>query len=383
MLKHPIKSYCKSALLATKSLLILSCAADPTDDVKVELPDHAGVLSEHQKQLIVSTIKLYPDQTQFAFSIVRGGEIQYYGVKRENGIVKEVENFNKAFEIGSISKTFTGTLLADFTYNKKINIEDPINSYYNFPFKSNVQLSFKSLSNHTSGLPRLPSNMGLYARTLSDNPYKNYGGISLESYLKAELSLDSEPGTIVAYSNLGAGLLGYTLSKASDKSYEQLLQDKIFVPYNMPNSTTQRDLLNIDLVQGLGAKGKKVSNWDFDALAGAGAIFSTAEDLSQMALAHFNEDDAVLSLSRSKSTELVQQMPFGKITPALGWFFVETNSGNNFVWHNGGTGGYRSEMAIDVENKNALIILSNVSGFHKHGAEMDNLAFNLMSTFTQ
>ncbi len=374
------KSFGKTLLIVTASLMVLACTQSSSDIVVVELGDQTDVVDAKQRQLIADVLKLYPNQTQFSISLIRGENVQFYGIKRENDVIKETENFDKAFEIGSISKAFTATILADFVYNNEVKLDEPINTYYGFSFNNDIQLSFKNLSNHTSGLPALPSNMSIYARTLSDNPYRDYDGAALETYLQNKLQLDKEPGTEIGYSNLGAGLLGYTLSKVSNKSYEQLLQERIFNLYKMSNSSSRRDKLGKNLVKGLDADGTVTSNWDLDALAGAGAILSTVEDLSQFALAHFDPKNKTLALTRNKTTQLTQQLPFGNITPALGWFYIETNTGDSYVWHNGGTGGYRSEMAVDVDNQHAVIILSNISSFHEQAGEMDRLVFLLMDT---
>ncbi len=380
----PPRRALNSVVFATVLVAItVACSRAPSTDVVVSLPDVGRAVTDEQIELIVETIKLYPNNTQMAFAFIKNGELTFYGIKRSADTLNEVENFNKAFEIGSISKVFTSALLADFALNEDLNIDGPINSYYEFPFNGNTQLTFKSLSNHTSGLPRLPSNFGLIAANFSDNPYKDYDEAALEAYLKDKMSLESEPGSVVAYSNLGAGLLAHTLSKLSGKSYEQLLQERIFSQYGMINSSSERSMLTADLVEGLDADGDPTSNWDFDVMAGAGAILSTVEDLAKFASAHYDPENEVLAYSRKTTTDLNRVVPFGEITPALGWFFVATNPGNKYVWHNGGTGGYRSEIAVDVDGQNAVIILSNVSSFNENANAMDNLLFSLMASMSK
>ncbi len=107
-----------------------------------------------------------------SIAIIQGGKICYYGVIKTNDSIKPIDNQSKIFEIGSITKVFTSTVLASLVEKKKIRLTDEINGYYSFPFKNNVIISFESLANHTSGLPRLPENLDLHNDV---NPYKDYG----------------------------------------------------------------------------------------------------------------------------------------------------------------------------------------------------------------
>src|SRR5690606_1928309 len=132
---------------------------------------------------------------------------------------------------------------------------------YSFPFKDKTKITFQSLANHTSGLPRLPVNLDLSNET---NPYKNYGKKEIEEYLKNLLKLENEPSKISSYSNLGAGLLGHTLGLTQKSSFQKLLQKRVFDKYKMTNSFTTSQNLDNRLVKGLDENGEVVSNWDFD-----------------------------------------------------------------------------------------------------------------------
>jgi len=108
-------------------------------------------------------------------------------------------------------------------------------------------------------------------------------------------------------------------------------------------------------------------------LAGAGAIFSTVEDLSQFAISQFEYKNKELELTKEKTFELNENTDIG-----LGWHILKNKSDNLWYWHNGGTGGYSSSMAIDVKTKNGIIILSNVSAFNPNMGNIDKLCFELM-----
>ncbi|MDR6967230.1 CubicO group peptidase (beta-lactamase class C family) [Flavobacterium arsenatis] len=314
--------------------------------------------------------KSFPDGTQLSIAIIKDGKEKYYGVKLEKDTLKPIENQHKVFEIGSITKVFTASVLASLVVDGKLKLKDNVNRFYDFTFKDNIELSFLSLANHTSGLPRLPENLDL---SDENNPYKNYSQKELNEYLLKLMKLENQSNTTYAYSNLGAGLLGYTLGLSQKTSFNQLLQKRIFDKYKMTNSFTSANSLGDKLVKGLDENGKEVQNWDFDVLFGGGGILSTTMDLVAFANAQFNIKNKELELTRKATFEVNKNMKIG-----LGWHLLKTENDFNLVWHSGGTGGYSSSMVLDVQKLNGIIILSNVSGLNPQHVEIDNLSFELM-----
>lgn len=330
-------------------------------------------LSKEQTEIIFNQLKVFPNKTQVSIAFIENGRTQFYGIVKENDTIKYIDNKDKVFEIGSVSKIFTATLLADAVLGKKVKLDDKINPCYHFQFKDNIQLDFKSLANHTSGLERLPSNLDL-SKVDANNPYNEYDKDKLNSYLKNELKLSpNTPGKEYHYSNLGAGLLGYTLGIVQKSDYESLLKDKVFKKYKMTNSFTDRNQIKTELVKGLNDKGNEVSNWDFDVLLGAGGILSTVHDLSKFAIAQFDARNKDLTLTRIPTFTVNEEMKIG-----LGWHILKTGPDREVFWHNGGTGGYSSSIAIDIQYKNGIVILSNVSAFHPDMGNIDKLCFELM-----
>jgi CubicO group peptidase (beta-lactamase class C family) len=332
----------------------------------------SGIITQNQSELIFKNAKSFPNKTQISIGIIKDGEVSYYGINKVNDTVLTINNHKSIFEIGSISKVFTSTLLANFVVDGKIELNNNINDYLNSPFNNGIKISFIDLANHTSGLPRLPTNLDL-TRVNPENPYKEYKEQELKEYLTNHLDLTNKGE--YQYSNLGAGLLGYTLSEIENITYEDLLQSKIFHKYNMQNSTAEIDSLKEKLVKGLNNEGNEIPNWEFSALAGAGSILSTTEDLSKFAIAQFDFSNKELKLTRKKTFEVNKNMNIG-----LGWHLLTSKSKNIWYWHNGGTAGYSSSMVIDEKTKNGVIILSNVSAFNPKMGNIDNLCFELMKT---
>ena len=331
-----------------------------------------GLITKEQSEIIFESTKMFTNNTQISIAIIKDGIVSYFGINKENDIISTIDNQKSIFEIGSISKVFTSTLLANFVIDGKVKLNKNINDYLKTPLNNSTKISFINLANHTSGLPRLPTNIDL-TKVNPENPYKKYKEKELKEYLTKYLELSNKGEN--QYSNLGAGLLGYTLSKIENVTYESLLQNKIFSKYDMQNSTADINKIKGNLVRGLNNEGKEVPNWEFSVLAGAGAIFSTVEDLSQFAISQFDYSNKELKLTREKTFELNENMDIG-----LGWHILKSQSENIWYWHNGGTGGYSSSMIIEEKSKNGIIILSNVSAFNPNMGNIDKLCFELMKT---
>lgn len=314
-----------------------------------------------------------PNGTHVACALIQDSVPYYYGVLREANKLQTVENKTAVFEIGSISKVMTSTLLATQVQQGHLNLDEQINPYLPFALKDSIVLTFQQLANHTSGLPRVPTDMVQNIIFHRSNPYKTYDTTRLRKYLTEKLEMDHAPGETFGYSNLGAGLLGYTLEQITGQSYESMLKQAIFQPLDMSQTTTQRDQVTDDLVKGRDRNGKVTSNWDLNALAGAGAVLSTSQDLSQFMLAQFDTTDQVLALTR-KMTYL--QGEAGGV--GLGWFIM--NKGDRqLYWHNGGTGGYKAFLMMDPQRKNAVIVLSNCSSFSDQAPKVDALGQVLLA----
>ncbi len=301
----------------------------------------------------------------------------FIGINRKNDTLRLVENHKSAFEIGSLTKVFTATLLSNLVTEQKLSLDDDIQNYLDVRMNISQKITFKQLANHTSGLPRLLSNFEISTANQS-NPFEHYDEGKLEDYLTLEIRLSYEPGTKYEYSNLGSGILGFELAQISKSSYESLLNGKIFDKYEMTNSTSKKESLKVTLVSGLGPHGEVTSNWDFEAMADAGSMVSTVEDLSNFALAQFDEQNSELMLTQHPTFKVNDKMSVG-----LGWHILKRKKDVELIWHNGATGGYRSSMALDLKNKNGAIILSNVSAFNKNAGKIDQLCFDLIKTMNE
>ena len=322
---------------------------------------------------IYELCKYFPNETQLSFAILKEGTERYVDVKRVRDTLIVIEHKPYTYEIGSITKVFTSTLLAQAVTEGEVALTEAINTRYNASFLDEVEIPFVNLANHTSGLPRLPSNLFGAEGFEMNNPYKIYDKPALDSYLAEKLKFDTAIGSKYAYSNLGAGLLGQTLAQVYNQPYKKLISEKIFNVFGMEQSTFGNKNVKDSLVTGLNKNGKPVSFWDMDAMAPAGAILSTTGNLSLFVKAHFAGDNEALTLSRKRTHAVNKNKDI-----ALGWHIIKGEGGDKFYWHNGATGGFTSSLAMDVDHKTAVIILSNVSGLSPERGKIDTLCFNVM-----
>lgn len=334
--------------------------------------NQATALTTEQTDLVDKYFNDFPNNSEVSIGLVKNGTVQFYGVKRIIDTLNVVDNHNSIFGIGSISKVFTATLLANLVVKDELNLKDNISKDLDFSFNENI--CWLHLANHTSGFPRLPSNLNLLTMDI-ENPYKDYGEKELKEYLTGKIELLHQPGEKYAYSNLSVGLLSYLLSQKYNSSYEQLLNDHIFLKLKMNNSTTKLEEIKSNLIKGQDAFGKTTPNWDFDVLEGAGAILSTVEDLSKFAIAQFDNTNEAFNLTRKRTFSISDDLEIG-----LGWHILKRENNIDWYWHNGATGGYTASMAIDPLAKNGVIILSNISAFHTKMGNIDQLCFGLMNT---
>jgi CubicO group peptidase (beta-lactamase class C family) len=334
-----------------------------------------SVLPKSDAELIRKYASPLPDRTRLSIARIRGTTVAFTGVRKVSDSLAFADTRDSVFEIGSITKVFTAALLADLVRHHAVELDDPISCDLPFPLrepaKNGKPVTYRTLANHTSGLPRDPDN-NMFEKT-PDNPFCGYSVDSLNQYLRNLMSLQSTPGERYVYSNLGFGLLGYLLELKTGKSYENLLAEKIFSKYRMISSSSDRNRIRNRIIQGLDSTGTGIPNWDLNAMKPAGAVLSNASDLARFVQANFT-DDPVLRLQRLP-TYLSSEN-----NAAMGWSMSKYGAAEDAFWyvHEGGTGGYRSAIFMDPDNKVAVIILSNVSVYHPLTLNIGQLAYALM-----
>jgi CubicO group peptidase (beta-lactamase class C family) len=270
------------------------------------------------------------------------------------------------FEIGSVTKTFTGLILAQLIEQGKVHLDQPVRELLpagTVPKPDGQEISLLDLVTQHSGLPRMPDN---FNPADPSNPYADYHTADLYRYI-AQHAVAKPTDAPFLYSNLGFGLLGQALSNRAGLSYAQLLQQEITTPLGLKDtvvslSPQQRSRF----IQGHTVKYRDTGPWDLDSLAGAGAIRSTADDLLTYLEENLHPDKLPLSKSASSnartlpnaiklSHELLNTALPG-MHIAFAWLQVDSNGS---YWHDGGTGGYTSFVFFNPQEDYAAVVLVN------------------------
>jgi len=273
------------------------------------------------------------------------------------------------FEIGSITKVFTTSILADMIARGDVKLDDPVAKYLpatvKVPSRNGREITLEDLATQTSGLPRMPTNL---APKDSSNPYADYTAEQMFAFLSG-YTLTRDIGAQYEYSNLGVGLLGQALCRRAGQSYEALVTERILKPLGMTMSgVALTPEMKAHLAVGHGATGDPVANWDLPAMAGAGALRSTVTDLFRFLSAQLHPERSTIAKNMALThTARRDTGPGGKI--GLAWQ-IRLLPNRQILWHNGGTGGYRTWVGFDPAAGRAAIVLTNSAtgaddiGFH-------------------
>lgn len=276
---------------------------------------------------------------------------------------------DSVFEIGSISKTFTATILAQMVEQGKVRLDEPVRELLppgtvTKP-ASGAEITLVDLSDQHSGLPRMPDN---FHPADPANPYADYDAKLLYAYM-AKQGVALPPNAPFGYSNLGVGLLGQALANRANLPYPALLQAQVTGPLGMHDTAiTLTPAMQTRFIQGYDGDHKPAHAWDLLALAGAGGIRSTADDMLTYLQAQLHPDSLPPSAKKEPDgktlphaiamTHAVHADVGGGMHIALNWFRIdETGS----YWHNGGTGGYSSYALFNPDKDFAVVVLSNTT----------------------
>ena len=273
------------------------------------------------------------------------------------------------FEIGSITKTFTGLVLAQMVVQKKVTLDTPIRTLLPGGVVAKPQgpeITLADLATQHSGLPRMPDN---FKPQNPVNPYADYHAVQLQEFI-AKHGVAKPANAAFLYSNLGFGLLGYGLSLRAGVPYGQLLSNEVTGPLHMSDTgVTLSPAQRARLIQGYDYNFDPTPAWDLDAFAGAGAIKSTAADMLTYLDANLHPDKyaAIATVDYSPASTLPAAVELdhqvranvnvnGDSKIALAWF-VNPKTGS--YSHSGGTGGYRSLAGFNPAQDRAIVVLYN------------------------
>ena len=328
-------------------------------------------ITDNLKQLI-RTLVDNGTNAAMVIGLVGPNGTQFYGYgKTSNATNATTVNENTLFDIGSITKTFTTTILADMVNNGTVNLDDPIEKYLpttvRVPTYNGNKITLEDLATHTSGLPDYPPKPSNITNIISLIMYPNTLQQLYESL--SNITLTHAPGSKYSYSDMGMALLGDILATKAGLPYEQLVIDKILnvLGMNSTHITLSDNTLLSRLALGH-VNGTEVPPTLFNpafplAEAPAGSLHSSASDLVKYLSANTGLIETILDndMQDSHKIRLYTNQSGVKgydVYIGLGWF-TTTNFGSQIIWHNGEVLGYNAFAGFNPATQRGVVILSS------------------------
>jgi D-alanyl-D-alanine-carboxypeptidase/D-alanyl-D-alanine-endopeptidase len=249
------------------------------------------------------------------------------------------------FEIGSITKTMTATLLASLVGDGVLTLDDEIGRWLDAG--PNADITLEQLATHTSGLPRLAPNQP----TDEENPYRDFTAELVEEGLRTATRTSAAGHR---YSNFGYQLLGLALERASGQRYQDLLAQRLLKPLGMTRSGVGGAGGGTRMTGHAGG-GEPAGHWDF-ALPGPGAVEATIGDLARYLAACLTPPKGPLGTAIRLCQQPRVRMD-GHTAGGLAWIIID-----GLLFHNGGTGGFTASLTIDQAAGHAVAALVNTHG---------------------
>lgn len=321
-------------------------APAPTQAAPLSLSDLQTKLDNELKPLIDIPFLSGSTGIGVAVGIYNHGErkILTYGVAKEDSL----------FEIGSITKTFTGLILSQMVTGKIVALDTPIRELLppgTVTKPAGAEITLLSLATHHSGMERMPDNFHPADPT---NPYADYTEKNLYAYI-GKTGVALKPDAKFAYSNVGMGLLGEALANKAGESYSELLRQDVLQPLHMDHTYIALPAAEqARFLAGHNANDQAVHAWDLDAMAPAGGIRSDVRDMLKYVEAQIHPPAGKMAEAIAFEHQLRADTDNGKI--AINWMF-ETSAAN--YNHGGATGGYTSFAFFNLERDIAAVVLVN------------------------
>jgi D-alanyl-D-alanine-carboxypeptidase/D-alanyl-D-alanine-endopeptidase len=264
-----------------------------------------------------------------------------------------------AFEIGSVTKTMTAALLAEFIARGEIALSEPITKLLPpgtpVPSFNGREITVADIVTHTSGLPEVPAN---YRPPDMSNPYAAATERDLLDALAAT-RLTRAPGSKWEYSNFAMIVLSYALAKRSGNDYETLLRERLLVPLGMNETYVNRRPSQVRLAQGHHPNTTSAMPWDFHPdMAGVGGVRATLLDMLHYLEGQLGTRESAITPALAQTQAQVASVDGHRM--GMNWNLF-TRNGHSRISHEGGTGGYSSFAGFDRAAKRAVVLLSDTA----------------------
>jgi D-alanyl-D-alanine-carboxypeptidase/D-alanyl-D-alanine-endopeptidase len=302
-----------------------------------------------------------------ASAIADAGTVVHAGYGRAQEGSEAPPDEDTPFQIGSVTKVFTGLLLAVLADRGDLALEDRLGDTIPRLPPEVARITLLDLATHHSGLPRLPP---AFKRAALRRPGGPYAQITERDLIHGLREVELGP-TRFRYSNFGYGVLGLALTRAGGLPFDELVAELVCGPLGLTDTAPARDPARA--AQGHDARGRVRPPWDMAALAPAGGLWSTARDLGRLAAALTDPRPRLLGRELATATHARRPGDRPGQGVALAWL-TQPLPGGAALWHNGGTGGFGAFLAVHRGRGTGVAVLTNAA----HRPELDRAGFALL-----
>lgn len=337
-------------------ILIFCSYENSTSEKKEQLSNKQNRIEQIVNKEVFKFIK-QPEFSALSGSIyVDGKTYQFHFGKLRNG---KQANDQTIFEIGSITKTYTGLLLSQAVYDKKVDIDTDIRTYLdgdypNLVLAQNTPITLQNLITHTSGLP-LVINCNISDQTIEGqiSCFETFSEDAFFEELK-NVNLIDNSGNNYHYSGVGIQLIGYILERVYQLSFQELYEKYVFSRSKEQSTFSE---LNADENANISI-GKDSNGVSMPLINGfykyAGGLKSSTESMLKYIKMNLESNDPVIKQSMSL---LAGNKKYGR---AYAWNTFDYDQKKKMLYHNGSTFGHSSWIALYPNQKAGIFLITNV-----------------------
>jgi CubicO group peptidase (beta-lactamase class C family) len=282
------------------------------------------------------------------------------------------------FRPGSISKLFTWTAVMQQVEAGRIDLDADINTYldYEIPAYDGQPITMRHVMTHTTGFEEVVRDL------ISSDPAA--GGLTLSDYLKNNIPARIyPPGIMPAYSNYATGVAGYVVERVSGEPFADYLQNHIFNPLGMRNSTFAQPLpeaMNAAMSGGYkNIADGEAGYFEIIPASPAGALTTTGADMALFMNAHLNNGAGLMSPDTARAMHTTVDQQFPGVNSMLLGFYQEHYAGQRIIAHGGDTNFFHSNLSLLMDQNVGVYVSFNSGGSGSLGATL--LRWEFMSGF--
>ena len=350
-------------------LQLTGCTEESSPVAPVRTMNSDNPLKSALDKTVDQVLEKYYEDPEFvgvSIGIYKGGNENYYNYGETVNGGKTLPSKNTIYEIGSVSKTFTGAIMVGLINEGLLNLDQPIVNYLpNYVATQNfgsTNVTLRTLAAHSGGFSNLPDDF-LSDGYDANNPFNHYDTNKVFNYLKTN-RCNYKPGSKVEYSNLGMALVAIICSRVTNKSYEVLVKERILNQLDMASTRVNNSADSDPLWStGYDDTGKRVNRITASAFQGAGFLSSSLSDMMKYAKAQLGIGPTWVTTLMQRTQDL--QFFDSSLGIGYGWDWVINPEAKNY-FHDGRTPGFRSFVLFNSDSKTAIVCLFNSSGIEQN-----------------